>query len=325
MEKIDKVNLSNKQKKYYNYFLKELNLICLSLNENNKMNFKVSNIENKVQNFLIDIFIYFCYGKNASINSEPIFTFDINKIETKEQMNYYKFRNEINVTLIYCYCHYNFSFDIIIPILKQSISNSNYLDIFGEYYNKILVFLKKKYFWDDLTYLINYFTYFNPKEFLNISNLIKHTILFEDNEYINFFNNEFMVNIYNKLYCDSFKFFLFLFELYLNKNIIIKMKKYFLIKLKLFKEKNLLNYFDKTRKELNEKELNFNILYSQFHNEINQLKKQIKNVKIEKQVKFDKRLTFIQNEIMSIQKYKNELFSIFFSNNKSSQLKSNTI
>ena len=50
---MEKIHLSNKQKKYYDYFLKELNLICLSLNENTKMNFKITKIQNKVQQFLI--------------------------------------------------------------------------------------------------------------------------------------------------------------------------------------------------------------------------------------------------------------------------------
>lgn len=154
--------------------------------------------------------------------------------------------------------------------------------------------------------------------------MIKHYLLFDDNKYLEFFNNEIMINIYQKLYSDSLKFFLFIFELYLDKNILIKIKNIFFIKLKLFKKRkngDLLNYFDKTRKQLNEKELNFNLLYSQFNHEIIVFQNKIKLVKNEKQEKLDKRLTFIKNEIKSIQKMKNEFFSIFFSNKK----KSNTI
>jgi len=330
MEKIEKIHFSNKQKKYYDYFLKELNLICLSLNENSNMNFKITKIENKVQKFLIDIFILFCYGKNAEINSEPIFTFDINQIKTKEEMNYYKFRNEINVTLIFCYCKYGFSYKIIIPILKQSIINSKYLDEFGLYYNKILYFLKKKYYWDDCTYLINYFTYFNPKDFPYLISLIKHAILFNDDDYFYFFDEKIMKYIYHTLYCNSLEFFLFIFNIYINNNILITLKNIFFDKLKIFqykkiREKALLIYFDKTRKQLNEKEKTFNFLFNKFNTKINKFQNKIIIIKNENQIKLNKKLKTIQNEINSIQKIKNELFSIISLNKKISHSKSNTI
>ncbi len=327
---MEKIHLSNKQKKYYDYFLKELNLICLSLNENTKMNFKITKIQNKVQQFLIDIFISFCYGKRAEINSEPVFTFDINQIKTQEEMNYYKFRNEINVTLIYCYCKYGFSFEIIIPIIKQSIINSKYLDEFGIYYNKILYFLKKKYYWDDCTYLINYFTYFNPKDFPYLISLIKHAILFNDNDYFYFFDEKIMKYIYQTLYSNSLEFFLFIFNFYLNKNILIQLKNIFFVKLKVFqykkiKRNELLNYFDKTRKQLNEKEKSFNSLFNNFNAKINKFQNKIIIIKQENQIKLNKKLKTIQNEINSIQKIKHELFSIISLNKNISQLKSNTI
>ena len=327
---MEKIHLSNKQKKYYDYFLKELNLICLSLNENTKMNFKITKIQNKVQQFLIDIFISFCYGKRAEINSEPVFTFDINQIKTQEEMNYYKFRNEINVTLIYCYCKYGFSFEIIIPIIKQSIINSKYLDEFGIYYNKILYFLKKKYYWDDYTYLINYFTYFNPKDFPDLILIIKHAILFNENDYFYFFDEKIIKYIYRKLYCNSLEFFLFIFKFYLNKNILIQIKNIFFVKLKVFqynkiKGKELLNYFDKKRKQLNEKEKTFNLLFNKFNTKINKFQNKITVIKKENQIKINKKLKTIQNEINSIQKIKNELFSIISLNKNISELKSNTI
>ena len=327
---MEKIHLSNKQKKYYDYFLKELNLICLSLNENNNMNFKITKIQNKVQQFLIDIFISFCYGKNAEINSEPVFTFDINQIKTQEEMNYYKFRNEINVTIIYCYCKYGFSYKIIIPIIKQSINNSKYFDEFGIYYNKILYFLKKKYYWDDCTYLINYFTYFNPKDFPYLISLIKHAILFNDNDYFYFFDEKIMKYIYQTLYSNSLEFFLFIFNFYLNKNILIQLKNIFFVKLKVFqykkiKRNELLNYFDKTRKQLNEKEKSFNSLFNNFNAKINKFQNKIIIIKKENQIKLNKKLKTIQNEINSIQKIKHELFSIISLNKNISQLKSNTI
>ena len=139
-----------------------------------------------------------------------------------------------------------------------------------------------------------------------------------------------MKYIYQTLYSNSLEFFLFIFNFYLNKNILIQLKNIFFVKLKVFqykkiKRNELLNYFDKTRKQLNEKEKSFNSLFNNFNAKINKFQNKIIIIKQENQIKLNKKLKTIQNEINSIQKIKHELFSIISLNKNISQLKSNTI